>query len=293
MSAVRLNKAGLNDERVCDLHLHTTASDGTWSPEGLVRAAAEAGLAAIAVTDHDTTAAVRAAQGAGQRLGVEVLAGVELSLRADGQEVHVLGYGVDPDDPALADRLAVLRTRRAERTAAILSLLAEHDRPLEPARVQAIAGRGSIGRPHVARAMVERGYVGSISEAFDRWLAEGRPAFVARAAVPPADGMAWIREAGGVSVLAHPGLLKDDRIIPELAALGLVGLEAYHPSHPPEDVIHYLRQAEEHGLLVTGGSDCHGPGGKDQVLLGRVKLPYAHLSAIRQAIDKEAARKLD
>lgn len=288
-----MTKEHVHEDRFCDLHLHTTASDGTWSPEGLVRAAREAGLAAIAVTDHDTTAAVHVAQAAGKRLGVEVLAGVELSLRTDGQEVHVLGYGIDPGDPVLGDRLAAVRTRRAERTAAILSRLAEHDRPLDPARVQAIAGRGSIGRPHIARAMVEKGYVASISEAFDRWLAEGRPAFVPRAAVSPADGIAWIRAAGGVSVLAHPGLLKDDRIIPELVTLGLDGIEVYHPSHPPEDVICYLRQAEEHGLLVTGGSDCHGPGGKDQVFLGRVKLPYEHLTALRQLLEKEAARRLD
>ncbi|HEX6970893.1 MAG TPA: PHP domain-containing protein [Limnochordia bacterium] len=274
----------MNEPSWCDLHLHTTASDGTWQPLPLVRAAKAAGLSAIAVTDHDTTASVRAVQEAGRRVGIEVLSGIELSLRAAGQEVHILGYGIDPADAALGHRLSSLRERRQARADAILARLAAHGCPLDPDRVRQIAGRGSIGRPHIARALVERGYIPSIAAAFDEWLAEGRPAYVPRAAVEAEEGMAWIKEAGGVSVLAHPGLLKDEAVIPALVAAGLAGLEVYHPAHTPDMVVHFLRIAQAHDLLVTGGSDCHGPGGKDRVYLGRERAPLECWRALQAAL---------
>ncbi|HET7560093.1 MAG TPA: PHP domain-containing protein [Limnochordia bacterium] len=252
-----------------DLHLHTIHSDGTWTPKGLVAAAHARGLSTIAVTDHDTTAGVRAVQQAAAATSLKVVAGVELSLLWGEQSVDTLGYFIDPDDPVLQAETAALRSEREERAARMVEKLERAGAVIALADVRRIAGQGAVGRPHVAQALVEAGHASSVADAFARWIGKGRPGYVDRRRVTPAVGIGWIRAAGGVSVLAHPGLLKDDSIIPALVDAGLQGIEAYYPTHTPADVVAYLRLAERYGLVVTGGSDCHGPGGpKGAVVLG-------------------------
>lgn len=253
-----------------DLHLHTVASDGTWRPEQLVAAAHRAGLAAIAVTDHDSTASVLCAQAKGRELGITVIAGVELSTCAGTQEVHLLGLGANPADAGLAQLMLELREGRAKRGLLILGKLARLGLPVPAHAVQALAKGATIGRPHVARAMLELGYVHSIDEAFEMYLAEGRPAHVPRPRLSTVEGIAAVHRAGGIAVCAHPGLLEDDGVLQALVAAGLDGLEVYASAHSPEQTREYLALATTHGLLVSGGSDCHGPWPSSPLRLGSV-----------------------
>lgn len=255
-----------------DFHLHTTASDGTWHPAELVDAAKQAGLAMIAVTDHDTTAGIGAAQERGKAVGVEVVAGVELSARNQMEEVHLVGLGIDTAQPELQQSMARLRDDRTGRAQAMVEKLCALGVPVSLQQVQNLAGAAAIGRPHLARALVEAGHVASVTDAFDQYLAEGRPAFVPRAKLSPQEAIATIHNAGGVAVCAHPGLLRDDNIIPELAAAGLDAIEVYHSKHTPAHVERYLQLAKRLRLLVSAGSDCHGPGYRAPVLLGTVSL---------------------
>jgi predicted metal-dependent phosphoesterase TrpH len=251
------------NEGSADLHTHTTASDGTQSPADNVRLAAEAGLAAIAVTDHDTVSGVAEALAAGERFGVQVVPGVEISTVSGGQDIHVLGYGIDFRDGRLLMRLQQLRETRERRNELILAKLAELGMPLSMEDVKAEAAAvkrkdDTIGRPHIAAAMQRRGYVATVQEAFDRFLAKGGAAFVKVPRISPETAIAWIREAGGAPVLAHPGLYKDDDLVERLAGLGLAGIEAYHADHSREEERMYAALAERCGLLVTAGSDFHG-----------------------------------
>ena len=249
-----------------DLHTHTTASDGTNSPETNVRLAKEAGLAGIAVTDHDTVAGVAEAVACGKRIGIEVVPGVEISTAADGKDIHVLGYWIDTTDERFLRRLAGQRNTRDRRNEMILQKLAELGYAVTEEEVLAQAAArpgkdGSVGRPHIASAMVAKGYVGSITEAFDRFLAEGSAAYVNPERIPPEEAVRWILEAGGVPVLAHPGLYGDDKLVERLIGCGLKGIEVRHADHAPEDEARYGKMAEAFGLIATAGSDFHGERG--------------------------------
>jgi 3',5'-nucleoside bisphosphate phosphatase len=246
-----------------DLHTHTTASDGTGTPEENVRLAAEAGLKAVAITDHDTVGGIEEALEAGQRYGVQVVPGVEISTVRHGKDIHVLGYWLRHQDPQLLQRLAELREVRDRRNDMILQRLAELGISVTMQDVldslKTVKKQDeTIGRPHIAEALVRKGYVRDMQEAFDRYLASGAAAYVNPPRIDPATGIAWILEAGGVPVLAHPGLYGQDELIGELAAVGLVGVEAFHSDHSPEQERHYEQLAARHGLLVTAGSDYHG-----------------------------------
>ncbi|MCZ8511409.1 PHP domain-containing protein [Paenibacillus filicis] len=249
-----------------DLHSHTTASDGTQSPSDNVRLAAEAGLAAMAVTDHDTVAGLEEARQAGLKYGIAVVPGVEISTVRDGQDIHVLGYWIDYTDPLLLGRLAELRAVRERRNEMILERLRALGLEMTYQDVldslQTVKrGDDTIGRPHIADALVRKGYVGTMKEAFDRYLAQGAAAYVNPPRIDPVTAVRWIQEAGGAAVLAHPGLYGLDSLIPELAAQGLAGVEAYHADHTPEQEAHYAVLAAAYGLLVTAGSDFHGERG--------------------------------
>lgn len=249
-----------------DLHSHTTASDGTQSPSDNVRLAAEAGLAAMAVTDHDTVAGLEEARQAGLKYGIAVVPGVEISTVRDGQDIHVLGYWIDYTDPLLLERLAELRAVRERRNEMILERLRALGLEMTYQDVldslQTVKrGDDTIGRPHIADALVRKGYVGTMKEAFDRYLAQGAAAYVNPPRIDPVTAVRWIQEAGGAAVLAHPGLYGLDSLIPELAAQGLAGVEAYHADHTPEQEAHYAVLAAAYGLLVTAGSDFHGERG--------------------------------
>jgi predicted metal-dependent phosphoesterase TrpH len=265
---------------VIDLHLHTTASDGLSTPDALVARTAAAGLTTIAVTDHDTLAAVPAVREAASQAGIRVIPGLEITAVHEGKDIHVLGYFVEPGAPELEQFLAAQRADRRRRVDEILGRLAELGVPVESNLDEAgqAAGR-ALGRPIVARALVEAGHARDIADAFDRFLAHGRPAFIARRGASPADVIGVLNRAGGLASFAHPGKLGLDGLIGELASAGLAAVEAFHPDHSPKDVAKYRRIAADFGLAVTGGSDFHGPGAGRVDALGQVVLPPEELAA--------------
>lgn len=266
-----------------DLHTHTTASDGMLVPAALVEEARRCGVGVLAVSDHDTTAGLDEALAAGRALGVEVWPAVELSCDVEAGEVHMLGYFVDRGlawFQALLGRLRDGRTLRARR---IVERLAALGVPVEFDRVREIAGGAAIGRPHVARALVEAGRVRTVAEAFDRFIGRHGPAYVERVKVTPRQAVEVIRAAGGLAVLAHPGWGRQDGLVPGLAAGGLDGLEVYHPDHTPDQVRAYAALAGRYGLLITGGTDFHGGGLATRVNVGAQYVPEDVLPPLRAA----------
>ena len=259
-----------------DLHLHTTASDGRSSPGDLVHEARHAGLTLIAVTDHDTTAGLADAASAAKGRGIDTVPGIEITAVHDGGDLHVLGYFFDPTNPALSTFLVRQREDRRRRVLEMADRLdrlgVAVDRTAVLERAAGAEGR-AIGRPMLAEALRRAGHVRSIDEAFDRWLGEGRPAYIAREGAPPRLVLELIAGAGGLSSLAHPGKLRRDELIPSLVDAGLSALEAHHPDHDAADVGRYRQMASTCRLLVTGGSDYHGPGSGRTSGLGRVTLP--------------------
>jgi predicted metal-dependent phosphoesterase TrpH len=247
-----------------DLHTHSTCSDGTLAPREVVELAASRELAGIALTDHDTTDGLPEAREAARDKGLEVLTGCELSAEHDGQPVHVLGYAFDPDEPVFAARRAWIRAGRVGRAERMVQRLRELGADVSLERVLELAAGGSVGRPHVARAMVEAGVVPDVGAAFlPEWIGTGGRAYVAKQAVTPVEGVELIRGAGGVAVLAHPSIHAGARSVPEpviraMAEAGMAGLEVDHPDQPPEDRAHWRSLAAELGLEATGSSDCHG-----------------------------------
>jgi len=247
-----------------DLHTHSTFSDGTLEPEQVVELAATRDLAGIALTDHDTTEGVERARKAARATGLEVLLGCELSAEQDGGPVHVLGYGFDPEEQAFAARRAWIRAGRVGRARRMVERLRALGAGVDLDRVLELAGPGSVGRPHVAQAMVEAGVVADVKSAFvSEWIGTGGRAYVAKDAVGPVEAVELIRGAGGVAVLAHPSLHAGAGAVPEpviraMAAAGLDGLEVDHPDQEPAERARLRALAAELRLEVTGASDCHG-----------------------------------
>lgn len=267
-----------------DLHLHTTASDGRSEPEDLVRRAAEAGLRTIAVTDHDTTAGVARARDAARAVGIDVVMGIEITAVHEGRDLHLLGYFFDDGYPELAAFLARQRAERRKRIDLMLERLADLGIAIDADAVRAQgAGQGkAIGRPAIARALVAAGHVKDVAEAFDRYLADGCPAFVPRQGAAPAEVIALLARAGGVSSFAHPGKLGLDHLLPDLAAAGLTAVEVFHPDHASTDRKRYLALARALRLVVSGGSDFHGPGSGRVEALGVVHLPAEYFETLRR-----------
>jgi predicted metal-dependent phosphoesterase TrpH len=268
---------------VIDLHLHTTASDGRCSPEELVEHVSAAGVTVMAVTDHDTTAAIAEVRAAARRRGIEAISGIEITAIDAGRDVHVLGYFFDPLNAALGAFLSAQRAARIARVQAIALRLAALGVPVEIESLldQAVRESGrSIGRPQVARAMIAAGHVADTREAFDRWLADDRPGFVPRAGASPGVIIDVIHGAGGTASLAHPGKTGLDVRIETLARAGLDAIEAFHPDHDALLAQRYVEMARAFGLLLTGGSDFHG----DPVhglSPGSVTLPAAEWERLR------------
>ncbi|MNJ43460.1 PHP domain protein [compost metagenome] len=234
------------------------------APADNVRLAKEKGLAGIAITDHDTVAGIEEALAAGQQYGVIVVPGVEISTVASGRDIHVLGYYIDPADEKLLGRLSTLRATREARNDIILDKLSGLGMPLTLQEIKDGLGRPlrpdeSIGRPHIADAMVRKGYALNMRDAFDRLLGEGKPAFASVPRISPEEAMQWIREAGGSPVLAHPGLYGDDELVKRVITSGQpAGIEVYHSDHGPGEEQRYLDIANQFDLIPTGGSDYHG-----------------------------------
>lgn len=256
-----------------DLHLHTTVSDGSLSPRDLVREAAARGVTLLAVTDHDTVEGVAEAVTAGEECGMGVVPGVELAADTASRDIHLLGYFLRWEEEGLSSALEYLREQREARNARVFEKLQELGAPVDPVRVREISGRGSVGRPHIALAMVEAGHVASQGEAFWRYLSRGKPAFVPRPRLLPAEACRIIAAAGGIPVLAHPAKIGSVGVILEVLAGGAEGLEVYHPEHSAADVAWLLGLAREKSLLVTGGTDSHGPRSDRPILLGSVEIP--------------------
>jgi 3',5'-nucleoside bisphosphate phosphatase len=268
-----------------DLHLHTTASDGRCTPEELVERAAKAGVTVMAVTDHDTTAAVAPVMSAARVRGIDVIAGIEVTAVESGRDIHILGYFIDPANSELAAFLAMQRELRIARVEAVGARLAELGMPIDVAAViaQALEMRGrSVGRPQIARAMVAAGYVADTREAFDKWLAIGRPAFIPRAGASPGEVVAILHGAHGFASLAHPGQTAVDGRIAAYVEAGLDALEAHHPDHDQASTARYLALAAGFNLLVTGGSDFHGDPSHGWEP-GAVSLPAAAWLRLRDA----------
>lgn len=278
-----------------DLHAHTTASDGSLSPTELVQKAREIGLAALAVTDHDTLGGLAEAEAAAQRAGLELIPGVELSVEDDGGRFHLLGYGFDPENAALGRTLADIRKSRAARNAQMAEKMAALGLPVTMDDVRAEAGEDSevIARPHFARALMKKGVVSSVKEAFDRYLSTDKPLYLPKEVLTPRDAIALLHGAGGVAVMAHPGLvpLNSSALAERVAGLAqeadLDGIEAYYSHHSQADTQRFLELAEQHHLLTTGGSDFHGTA-KPHVPLGIVfnerPAPPELLLALKEAL---------
>ena len=268
--------------KYADLHLHTLFSDGTYTPEELVSGSLKAGLAAIAVVDHDTVDAVSPSIKAAEGRGLEVLPGIELSAAFNGQEVHILGYLIDYRDKAFLKKLESLKENRVERIYAMSAKLKGLGIDLDPQSVFALSGNGTAGRLHVARALVKEGLVGSVPEVFQKYLGDNGPAYVLGFRFSPGEAIEFIKDAGGVPVLAHPYILRNDELIPEFVKSGIMGLEAYYPEHSQGMTNFYLDLAGKNNLLVTGGSDCHGKA-KPEVRIGSLKVPYELVEKLKEA----------
>lgn len=261
-----------------DLHLHTTASDGRSTPEHLVRRAAAAGLRTCAVTDHDTIAGLPRARQAAVAFGLRVITGIEITAVSGGLDVHLLGYFFDPQHPELTAFLVTQRDDRRRRVEEMLDRLAGLGIVLPRERMLKKAAKmtgKAIGRPVIARLLVANGHARDIADAFDRYLASGRPAFVPRRGATPAEVVGLIGRAGGVVSFAHPGKLGLDDLIPPLAAAGLGAVEVFHPDHDAAAIERYGAMARALNLAVSGGSDYHGPGSGRAEALGQVTLPPA------------------
>lgn len=243
-----------------DMHTHTHASDGTLSATTLINQAVKKGLGGISVTDHDTVDSLAEGRQASKaHKEFWFLPGIEFSTEINKTEVHLLGYGIDDTDESLLTLLKKLKESRDSRAQKMITKLADLGFTIDYEQVKNIVGDGVVGRLHIARALVDSGGVYSIQEAFEKYLKQGQPAYFPRFKLVPTEVISLIHRLSGVSVLAHPGLMKDDSLISDMLGAGLMGIEAYYPSHSDEETQRYLRLAHKEKLLVTGGSDFHAP----------------------------------
>jgi 3',5'-nucleoside bisphosphate phosphatase len=273
-----------------DLHAHTTASDGTFTPTQLMEHAVEKGLTAVAVTDHDTTDGLPEAAQAARQRGIEFVPGIELSISYHSGRFHMLGYFIDWENPTLAGRLQLLKENRIKRNQLMAAKMEELDLPVTLEDIIAESGGGQVGRPHMAMAMVKKGIVSTVQEAFDKYLADGAMAHFPKDKITAEEGIELIHAAGGLAVMAHPDSLKMDNatLLEDLKRLkeqGLDGIECYYNNHSPQRSRDLLAIAQEAGLIATGGSDFHGAA-KPHVQLGVVvegqPVPNSVLSALKE-----------
>lgn len=254
-----------------DLHIHSIASDGALSPQAIIDKAVNIGLEGIAITDHDTVDGLKEAEeyNAVQNKGLLFVPGIELNTEYGNDEVHILGYFIDYNNEVLKKRLAEIREERFERAKKMVDKLRSMGFVISFEKVKKLAQGDLIGRPHVALALAEEGYVFSIKEAFDKYIGKGRPGYVPRYKFEPEEALSLISKAGGISVLAHPGLIKEQKKVMEIISMGVEGLEVYYPEHSDNQIKSYLYLSQSKGLVITGGSDFHGTGsGEDKGKMG-------------------------
>jgi len=272
-----------------DLHVHTNASDGLYRPADVAAMAARAGVSVIGIADHDTVDGIDEALEAA-RDSVRVVPAVEINAYAEGVEHHILGYFVRHRDAELRGSLAKLRDARVARMHVIIGKLAAIGIGVTAEEILAIAGSGTVGRPHIAQALVAKGYASSVRDAFEKYIGEGKPAYAPRSKLTPREAIAIIRAAGGASVLAHPGLWGGGEMVPALAAGGIVGLEVYSPEHTQEQVRRFLDMSRSLGLVSTGGSDFHGWGDTSRSGLGAATTPPEEFARLEEIATRQGGR---
>ncbi|RJO65300.1 MAG: PHP domain-containing protein [Candidatus Omnitrophota bacterium] len=268
--------------KYADLHLHTVYSDGSYTPEKLIDEAAKSGLSAISVTEHDSVDSTELVMACSRVHGLEAIAGIEFTAEYNDREIHILGYLVDYKNHSLREKIAVLQQVRTERVHHILKKLGALNIALDPSKVFALATKGTVGRLHIAKALVSEGLVGSTWEVFDKYLGDKGPAYVAGFRFSVYEAARIIKDAGGIPVLAHPHVLENNDLIPYFAEQGVMGIEALYSEYSEETVHFYLQIAQKLNLLVTGGSDFHGDA-KPEVKLGSVKIPYTLVEDLKKA----------
>ncbi|MDP3730651.1 MAG: PHP domain-containing protein [Candidatus Omnitrophota bacterium] len=273
--------------KYADLHVHTFYSDSTFSPEEVVFCAKDKGLAAIAICDHDTVDGIDPCMVAGLEKGVEIIPGIEMSVEKMDAEIHVLGYFIDWKQDWLRKKLKSIQDSRVERIFIMMGKLNAMGVKVDAEEVFRIAvNKGSVGRLHVAKAMLSSGAIKNLREAFNKYIGFAKPCYVPYTKLSPKETMELILKAGGVPVIAHPDLIGNDSYIGEFIDHGLRGLEVYHTDHKPHISKRYETMAKELGLMMTGGSDCHGMG-KGRILMGTVRVPYELVEKL-----KEESRKI-
>ncbi|HYG58130.1 MAG TPA: PHP domain-containing protein [Symbiobacteriaceae bacterium] len=266
-----------------DLHVHSTASDGTRSPEAVVEFAHACGVTTLALADHDTLDGIRPASKRAAALGIEYIPAIELNTDVPGKgEIHILGYYIDLENDAFCTMLADRQAARVRRARGMIDRLRQVGVDLDYDEIRA-AARGVVARPHIARAMIDKGYVPDMQTALKQYLRTGGPAYVPRDEIAAVDAIRLILAAGGVPVLAHPGLYKGEEALDSFIAAGLRGIEVYYRAHTAEQVAQYAALARQHGLLMTGGTDCHGPGTHRDFRIGDVAIPFDILPPLREA----------
>lgn len=270
-------------QRFADLHTHTIRSDGDYTPRELVDRAVAAGIGILAISDHDNLEAIAEVDGYARDKRLALIAATELSCQFDGIDVHILAYGIALDHAELNRRLESFRLTRDRRGELMVERLADHGVTVSIDRVREIAGSGSLGRPHVAKALVEAGVTSSIEEAFREYLREGRPGWVDKERFRVDEAVELVRRAGGLTSIAHPSLYPDHRrLVPRLLDEGIDGIEIMHPDVGGDDRHHYARLAAERGKITTGGSDDHGQGGRKTI--GEVRVPESMIGAILERV---------
>ena len=268
--------------RYADLHVHTSCSDGTSTPAQLVKEGVARGIAALAIVDHDTTEAIAEALAKAEGSDLEIIPGIELTAQHEYQEIHILGYFLDYRNKKLLEKLKLMQQNRIERVYKIIENLEGMGLKLNPGTVFGISGKATVGRMHIARALVKDGFVGSTAEAFRKYIGDKSPAYVLGFHLTVPEAIKLIQDAGGVAVLAHPYMLHNDALITEFAGYGLEGIEVHYPEHSQAMVNFYLDLAKKLNLLVTGGTDFHGSA-KPEIKLGMIKIPLELVEKLRLA----------
>lgn len=269
-----------------DLHMHTIHSDGTLTPSELVRRGKSAGLTTISITDHDHVGGIDEAKAIGEELDVDVIAGVELSAAVDEQDIHILGYFIDTNNQDLLDHLAFFRYERKKRAERIVGKLNDLNVPLKLESVLEQAGNGSVGRPHIANALLDEGLTETYNEAFLKYIGFGKPAYEKKYQVSPEAAIKLISSAGGLSFIAHPGNSLDEKVILELINEGVDGIEVIHPSHSPDRTAYYNGIVNEYFLLASGGSDFHGGKKNDHEAFGRYYISDLQVDIMRRRLQR-------
>jgi len=268
-------------EKTADLHIHTAFSDGTFTPEEVMAHANRVGLGCIAISDHDCVDAIRIAVKLQKSYNVELIPAVEITAQEKKKELHILGYFIDWQDERLTEILKQICRDRKERIYRMADRLKEYGIDADAEEVLKFAGKGAVSRLHVAKYLTEKDFLPSVKVAFDKYIGDGKPCYVSRFRFSLKEVIDIIKDAGGIAVIAHPGLNNVSQMLPTLVENGIEGIEVYHSDHTKSVAKELEQFAHKHNLLITGGSDCHGMN-KGKVLMGKIRLPYRYVEKLKE-----------